>query len=129
MTGTSDQAPGTDESVAQAEVAAGEQGLLFDDELSPLPGDVGYRGPTACKAAGITYRQLDYWARTGLVEPTVRGASGSGSSPSKTGSEASGSGATRTGAGSGSNPTNAASNVKAAAGSLVGFGAFMAAFL
>ena len=35
-------------------------------------------GPTACNAAGITYRQLDYWARTGLVEPTVRGATGSG---------------------------------------------------
>lgn len=33
---------------------------------------VGYRGPTACRAAGITYRQLDYWARTGLVEPSVR---------------------------------------------------------
>ena len=31
-------------------------------------------GPTACKAAGITYRQLDYWARTGLVEPSVRSA-------------------------------------------------------
>jgi len=41
--------------------------------------DIGYRGPTACSAAGITYRQLDYWARTGLVEPTVREASGSGS--------------------------------------------------
>jgi len=40
--------------------------------------DVGYRGPTACSAAGITYRQLDYWARTGLVEPTVREAAGSG---------------------------------------------------
>ena len=40
---------------------------------------VGYRGPTACAAAGITYRQLDYWARTGLVEPTVRPATGSGS--------------------------------------------------
>ena len=46
--------------------------------MSTLPDDVGYRGPTACNAAGITYRQLDYWARTGLVEPTVRGASGSG---------------------------------------------------
>ena len=79
MTGTSDQAPGTDKSVVEAEVAAGEQGLLFDDQLSPLPDDVGYRGPTACRAAGITYRQLDYWARTGLVEPTVRGAKGSGS--------------------------------------------------
>jgi DNA-binding transcriptional MerR regulator len=39
---------------------------------------IGYRGPTACAAAGITYRQLDYWARTGLVEPTVRAAQGSG---------------------------------------------------
>ena len=41
--------------------------------------NTGYRGPTACAAAGITYRQLDYWARTGLVEPSVRGAHGSGS--------------------------------------------------
>ena len=40
---------------------------------------MGYRGPTACSAAGITYRQLDYWARTGLVEPSVRAAHGSGS--------------------------------------------------
>jgi len=39
----------------------------------------GYRGPTACAAAGITYRQLDYWARTGLVEPSIRPAAGSGS--------------------------------------------------
>ncbi|WP_445399576.1 MerR family transcriptional regulator [Streptomyces sp. LE64] len=39
---------------------------------------LGYRGPTACAAAGITYRQLDYWARTGLVEPSVRPAQGSG---------------------------------------------------
>ncbi|HEU0212519.1 MAG TPA: MerR family transcriptional regulator [Jiangellaceae bacterium] len=46
--------------------------------VGPIPDDVGYRGPTACAAAGITYRQLDYWARTGLVEPTVRPASGSG---------------------------------------------------
>ncbi|GAA3817362.1 MerR family transcriptional regulator [Streptomyces chiangmaiensis] len=50
-----------------------------------VPGDggaaseqMGYRGPTACAAAGITYRQLDYWARTGLVEPSVRPAYGSG---------------------------------------------------
>jgi len=41
--------------------------------------DVGYRGPTACHAAGISYRQLDYWARTGLVVPSVRDATGSGS--------------------------------------------------
>ncbi|WP_299541822.1 MerR family transcriptional regulator [uncultured Streptomyces sp.] len=43
-----------------------------------VAGDIGYRGPTACAAAGITYRQLDYWARTGLVEPSVRPAYGSG---------------------------------------------------
>ena len=66
------------ESFADAARDAGEQGLLFDDDVSPLPEDVGYRGPTACSAAGITYRQLDYWARTGLVEPTVRAATGSG---------------------------------------------------
>ena len=54
------------------------QGLLFDDDLPELDELVGYRGPTACKAAGITYRQLDYWARTGLVEPSVRSATGSG---------------------------------------------------
>ncbi len=59
--------------------SADEQGLLFGDEVTASPEDVGYRGPTACTAAGITYRQLDYWARTGLVEPSVRAASGSGS--------------------------------------------------
>lgn len=57
---------------------ANEQGLLFDDDVAPMPEGVGYRGPTACQVAGITYRQLDYWARTGLVEPTVRTAGGSG---------------------------------------------------
>jgi DNA-binding transcriptional MerR regulator len=56
-----------------------EQGLLFGEEAPPSLEDVGYRGPTACVAAGITYRQLDYWARTKLVEPSVRPASGSGS--------------------------------------------------
>ena len=64
---------------AEAAELAEEQGLLFADDVSPLPNDTGYRGPTACNAAGITYRQLDYWARTGLVEPSVRGAAGSGS--------------------------------------------------
>jgi len=58
---------------------AGEQGLLFGDDLTSHPENVGYRGPTACAAAGITYRQLDYWARTALVEPSVRAAHGSGS--------------------------------------------------
>jgi DNA-binding transcriptional MerR regulator len=39
----------------------------------------GYRGPTVCKLIGITYRQLDYWARTGLLRPSVADARGSGS--------------------------------------------------
>ncbi len=56
----------------------GTQDALFDDLDNPY-GDTGYRGVVACKAAGITYRQLDYWARTGLVEPSVRTATGSGS--------------------------------------------------
>lgn len=42
---------------------------------------LGYRGPTACAAAGITARQLDYWARTGLVEPSLEGAGGRWCSP------------------------------------------------
>ena len=65
--------------VHEAAEVADQQGLLFDDDVSPLPSDTGYRGPTACNAAGITYRQLDYWARTGLVEPSIRNAAGSGS--------------------------------------------------
>ena len=62
----------------EAAARAGDQGLLFNDDLAMLPMDTGFRGPTACNAAGITYRQLDYWARTKLVEPTVRSAGGSG---------------------------------------------------
>jgi DNA-binding transcriptional MerR regulator len=41
--------------------------------------EVGYRGPQTCKIVGITYRQLDYWTRTGLVIPTIQAATGSGS--------------------------------------------------
>ncbi|SDS62758.1 MerR HTH family regulatory protein [Friedmanniella luteola] len=65
--------------VADAAPQGDAQGLLFDGDFSPVPSDLGFRGPVACSAAGITYRQLDYWARTGLVVPEVRGASGSGS--------------------------------------------------
>ncbi|WP_285116319.1 MerR family transcriptional regulator [Leifsonia sp. fls2-241-R2A-40a] len=54
-------------------------GLLFTDGLPEMDDVNGYRGAVAARAAGISYRQLDYWARTGLVEPTVRGAAGSGS--------------------------------------------------
>ena len=41
--------------------------------------DDGYRAPQVCAIVGITYRQLDYWARTGLLRPSVQSAAGSGS--------------------------------------------------
>jgi len=66
------------------QIRAEEQQLLFGEDVAgrgagAMPEDIGFRGPVACSAAGITYRQLDYWARTGLVEPSVRSARGSGS--------------------------------------------------
>ena len=63
---------------AAAEAKAGEQGLLFDEASSAYSQDLGYRGPVAASVVGITYRQLDYWARTELVSPSVRTSSGSG---------------------------------------------------
>jgi DNA-binding transcriptional MerR regulator len=72
-------APATPAPLMPIPGTSSRQGMLFADDF-PAPDDgVGYRGPIACSAAGITYRQLDYWARTGLVEPTVRAAAGSGS--------------------------------------------------
>lgn len=65
-----------DAAIAQA----GDQGLLFDPIADDVVAEIGYRGPVAANVAGITYRQLDYWARTGLVAPTVRPATGSGTS-------------------------------------------------
>ncbi|KJS60908.1 MerR family transcriptional regulator [Streptomyces rubellomurinus] len=50
-------------------VQAGQPAI---EQLAPTSELLGFRGPTACAAAGITYRQLDYWARTGLLEPSVR---------------------------------------------------------
>ncbi len=65
--------------VERGRTERGQDALFDDSTLRPLPADIGYRGPVACAAAGITYRQLDYWARTGLVTPSIRDASGSGS--------------------------------------------------
>jgi DNA-binding transcriptional MerR regulator len=39
----------------------------------------GFSGARAAEIVGITYRQLDYWARTDLVRPTLSDAAGSGS--------------------------------------------------
>ncbi|MGH3253862.1 MAG: MerR family transcriptional regulator [Streptosporangiaceae bacterium] len=66
----------TDETLGVADEAQGAAAVPADADRAP---EIGYRGPIACAAAGITYRQLDYWARTGLVEPSVRPAHGSGS--------------------------------------------------
>lgn len=55
------------------------QDSLFEIDVEPIPEGTGYRGSVACQAAGISYRQLDYWARTGLIEPSIRNAAGSGS--------------------------------------------------
>jgi len=40
--------------------------------------EVGYSGPQVCKIVGISYRQLDYWARTDLWRPSLADANGSG---------------------------------------------------
>lgn len=79
--GTSDSATadgdlGHGESAQQTLFSTAEvAGVTYDEAAREA---VGFRGPVACSAAGITYRQLDYWARTALVEPTVRAATGSG---------------------------------------------------
>jgi DNA-binding transcriptional MerR regulator len=51
------------------------------DEEGTETGDpvLGYRGPQVCSIVGITYRQLDYWARTDLLHPSISQAHGSGS--------------------------------------------------
>ena len=55
----------------------GQQAALFESEVEDST-HAGYRGATACAVTGITYRQLDYWARTGLLVPSIRTATGSG---------------------------------------------------
>ena len=56
-----------------------DRGGVCPPGMPVLHDPAGTRGVAAARAAGITYRQLDYWARTSLVEPTIRGAAGSGS--------------------------------------------------
>ena len=56
-----------------------EQGSLDAALAGRDAGDeIGFRGPQVCKIVGITYRQLDYWARTELVRPSLADARGSG---------------------------------------------------
>ena len=54
---------------------------ISDDAVARVAGEsegAGFRGPQVCKVVGITYRQLDYWARTGLLRPSIADARGSG---------------------------------------------------
>jgi DNA-binding transcriptional MerR regulator len=55
--------------------------LQHGDDPLDEDGGLGYRGPAASAVAGITYRQLHYWAATGLIEPTIRVAHEAGSQP------------------------------------------------
>jgi DNA-binding transcriptional MerR regulator len=65
--------------LSQASDFAYLQDELFSEEQPWHDPNVGYGGHSAASASGISYRQLDYWDRTALVEPSVRPASGSGS--------------------------------------------------
>jgi DNA-binding transcriptional MerR regulator len=52
---------------------------LVDETDQEIPEEPGYRAPQVCNLVGISYRQLDYWARTSLITPSVQRAHGSGS--------------------------------------------------
>ncbi len=49
------------------------------DAAVDAPEIIGFSGTRTAKVVGITYRQLDYWARTNLIRPSLNDASGSGS--------------------------------------------------
>ena len=53
----------------------------LDDAVPDDAGDHddGFSGTRTAKIVGITYRQLDYWARTDLIRPSISDAQGSGS--------------------------------------------------
>lgn len=76
-TDSASEQSGTD--AAEAIIDEYSSDMLFTDGLPSVDPRTGYRGTSAAAAAGITYRQLDYWDRTGLVQPSVRPAGGSGS--------------------------------------------------
>src|SRR6201984_1794887 len=53
-----------------------EQGVLEGTRSWGV--EEGFRGPQVCKLVGISYRQLDYWARTDLIRPSIADARGGG---------------------------------------------------
>lgn len=72
------EGPGQDQ-IRLAASGNQQEELFPDSEVRSVSEDLGYRGTVACTATGISYRQLDYWARTDLVRPSIRPAAGSGS--------------------------------------------------
>lgn len=76
--GTAVEPAGADAPPAGPVAARVEQGVLGGPGFG-TPGEAGYRGPQVCKIVGISYRQLDYWARTDLLRPSIADAQGSGS--------------------------------------------------
>src|SRR5450759_2146077 len=77
------ESTGTAAGLPDARADVGEQGLLFvDGLLSPPADDIGYRGPTACAAAGITYRS---WT-TGRERPWSSPPFGAPGGPGRSGS-------------------------------------------
>jgi len=51
----------------------------LEAEVAGTGAEWGFRAPQVCSTVGISYRQLDYWARTGLIHPSIQKARGSGS--------------------------------------------------
>jgi hypothetical protein len=51
--------------LSRSEASRYDLGLLFTDGMPDHDDATGYRGAVAARAAGISYRQLDYWARSG----------------------------------------------------------------
>jgi DNA-binding transcriptional MerR regulator len=49
------------------------------EHTDEVAGDTGFSGTRTAQIVGISYRQLDYWARTDLIRPSLTDASGSGS--------------------------------------------------
>ncbi len=57
----------------------GEHNVHVQDPLAARGRVLGeFRAPEVCELTGISYRQLDYWTRTGLIQPGIKTASGSG---------------------------------------------------
>ncbi|CAN5584647.1 MerR family transcriptional regulator [soil metagenome] len=65
--------------VHTAPVAPVEDGIVDPAVLTRAEGEQGFSGRKTAEVVGISYRQLDYWARTGLVTPSLAEARGSGS--------------------------------------------------